>query len=463
MASRPRAARTHRPGTGSSPGRRSISTGAISRETIPAFPEALSGALIAEGKLPGILGDRHASGTAVIEDFGEEHVRTGKPICYTSADSVLQIAAHEETFGRERLYELCRIARRLCDPLNIGRVIARPFVGRTKGDFARTPYRKDFAMPPPDGNLLQRAAHAGRAVVSIGKIGDIFAHRDTGHERKGKSNDGNVDLLIDALATTEDGGFIFVNLVDFDTDWGHRRDVAGYAACLEAFDERLAAIEAALKPSDFCIITADHGNDPTFRGFDHTREHVPILSLGAGAAAGPIGRRATLRRRRGDDRREARPAARAAWDGVANVSFSLDERLARDTSVIGDLALSRVLLMNDTRWAWLILVPRRPGLIELADLAAGERRRLLEEATRAAAFLKAYAEADKINIGALGNVVRQLHLHVVARTIGDAGWPGPVWGLKGARPYDDASAHALMAAAHKALRLTNASSDAARQ
>jgi phosphopentomutase len=263
-------------------------------QEIPAFPEALTAALMKEGKLPGILANRHASGTTIIEEFGEESSRTGKPICYTSADSVLQIAAHEEAFGLERLYELCRIARRLCDPLRIGRVIARPFVGRTARDFVRTSHRKDFAVPPPDGNLLQRAAQAGRAVISIGKIGDIFAHRDTGKEVKGKSNDGNVDLLLEALKTAPDGGLIFVNLVDFDSEWGHRRDVPGYAACLEAFDRRLPEIEAAMRPDDFCLITADHGNDPTFRGFDHTREHVPILAFGAGAPAGPIGARASL-------------------------------------------------------------------------------------------------------------------------------------------------------------------------
>ena len=263
-------------------------------DTIPAFPESLTGALIAEGRLPGVLGDRRASGTVVIEEFGEEHLRTGKPICYTSADSVFQIAAHEEAFGLERLYNLCRVARKLCDPLNIGRVIARPFVGETAKDFIRTPRRKDFAVPPPDGNLLQRAAKAGRPTVSIGKIGDIFAHRDTGDERKGKSNDANVDLLVEALATTPDGGFVFVNLVDFDTEWGHRRDVPGFAACLEAFDRRLSKIEAAMQPTDYCLITADHGNDPTFRGFDHTREHVPILAFGAGAAPGPIGARSSL-------------------------------------------------------------------------------------------------------------------------------------------------------------------------
>jgi phosphopentomutase len=263
-------------------------------ETIPAFPEALSEALIAEGKLTGILANRHASGTAVIADFGEEHVRTLKPICYTSADSVLQIAAHEEAFGLERLYDLCRIARGLCDPLNIGRVIARPFIGGSASNFVRTAHRKDFAVPPPDGNLLQRAARAGRAIVSIGKIGDIFAHRDTGVERKGASNDANLDLMLEALTTTADGGLIFVNLVDFDTEYGHRRDAPGYAACLEAFDQRLGVIEAALRPDDYCLITADHGNDPTFRGFDHTREHVPIIAFGAGAPAGAIGARSSL-------------------------------------------------------------------------------------------------------------------------------------------------------------------------
>jgi phosphopentomutase len=263
-------------------------------DKVPAFPESLTGALIAEGRLPGILGNRRASGTVVIEDFGEEHLRTGKPICYTSADSVFQIAAHEEVFGLERLYDLCRIARKLCDPLNIGRVIARPFVGETAKDFVRTPRRKDFAVPPPDGNLLQRAARAGRAIVSIGKIGDIFAHRDTGDERKGRNNDGNLDLLVEALATTPGGGLIFVNLVDFDTEWGHRRDVPGFAACLEAFDRRLSEIEAAMRAEDYCLITADHGNDPTFKGFDHTREHVPIVAFGAGAAPGSIGARKSL-------------------------------------------------------------------------------------------------------------------------------------------------------------------------
>jgi phosphopentomutase len=263
-------------------------------QTIPAFPKSLTSALIAEAKLPGILADRHASGTGIIAEFGEEHMRTGKPICYTSADSVFQIAAHEQAFGLERLYEVCRIARRLCDPLAIGRVIARPFVGATAADFTRTANRKDLSIPPLPGNLLQRCAEAGRAVVTIGKIGDIFAHRDTGKEAKGRNNDENLDLTLAALRDTPEGGFVFVNLVDFDSEHGHRRDIAGYAACLEAFDRRLPEIEAATRADDLCVLTADHGNDPTWRGSDHTREHVPILAFGGGLAAGPIGARASL-------------------------------------------------------------------------------------------------------------------------------------------------------------------------
>jgi phosphopentomutase len=263
-------------------------------QTIPTFPASLIAAFVAEAKLPGILGDRHASGTAIIAELGEEHMRTGKPICYTSADSVFQIAAHEQTFGLERLYEICRLARRLCDPLAIGRVIARPFVGRTAADFARTANRKDFSIPPLPGNALERAVAAGREVTTIGKIGDIFAHRFTGRELKGRDNAGNVELTLAALRETADGGFVFVNLVDFDSEYGHRRDVAGYAACLEAFDARLPEIAAAMRPDDLCVLTADHGNDPTWRGSDHTREHVPILAFGGGVAPGPIGARQSL-------------------------------------------------------------------------------------------------------------------------------------------------------------------------
>ena len=262
--------------------------------TRPCFPPALSAALIAEGCVPGLLGDKHASGTDIIDELGAEHVRTGKPICYTSVDSVFQIAAHEESFGLARLYAFCRVARKLCDPLNIARVIARPFVGDAHAGFTRTANRKDFAVAPPPGNLLERAAEAGRAVISIGKIGDIFAHENTGEEMKGASNAAHVSMTLAALDRLRDGGLIFANFVDFDTDFGHRRDVPGYAACLEAFDARLPEIIARLRPGDLAVITADHGNDPTWKGTDHTREHVPILAFGPGVAGGSLGRRQSL-------------------------------------------------------------------------------------------------------------------------------------------------------------------------
>ena len=259
----------------------------------PCFPRDLVAALVAEAGLDGILGDRHGSGTAMIEAFGEAHLRTGRPICYTSADSVFQIAAHEEAFGLDRLYALCLIVRRLCGPLRIGRVIARPFVGTDRATFRRTHHRRDYAVEPPEGTLLDRAAAGRRAIVTIGKTGDIFAHRNTGDERHGAGNDANLDHLLDALRDAPDGGLMVVNLVDFDSDHGHRRDVAGYAACLERFDARLPQVSAAMRSGDLLVITADHGNDPTFRGTDHTREHVPILALGAGRG-GPLGRRASF-------------------------------------------------------------------------------------------------------------------------------------------------------------------------
>ncbi|MBV1706549.1 MAG: phosphopentomutase [Hyphomicrobiales bacterium] len=263
-------------------------------DTQPSFPASLTEAMIREAALPGILGNCHASGTQIIEDFGAEHVRSGKPICYTSVDSVLQIAAHEETFGLQRLYDLCLVARRLCDDLKIGRIIARPFVGTAATGFRRTAHRKDFAMPPPHGHLLDRASAAGRTIVSIGKIGDIFAHRATGQELKGADNEANFDHLLNALQTLPDGGLIFANFVDFDSEYGHRRDVAGYAAALERFDARLPALIAALQPEDLAIITADHGNDPTWRGTDHTREQVPVLAFSPGQPARAIGQRPTF-------------------------------------------------------------------------------------------------------------------------------------------------------------------------
>lgn len=263
-------------------------------DTRPAFPAELTAALIAQAGLPGILGDRHASGTAIIEQFGAEHVRTGRPICYTSADSVFQIAAHEETFGLERLYETCRIARDLCDAYRVGRVIARPFLGSAAEGFVRTSRRKDFSVAPPAGTLLDRLEAADRPVVSVGKIGDIFAHRATGREIKRAGNAACLDAALAAFADLPEGGFVFLNLVDFDTEHGHRRDVPGYAAELEAFDRRLPDIHAVLRPGDLCVITADHGNDPTWTGTEHTREQVPVLAFGPGLAPRSVGRRGSF-------------------------------------------------------------------------------------------------------------------------------------------------------------------------
>jgi phosphopentomutase len=258
------------------------------------FPPELIEALITQGSLPGILGNCHASGTAIVEQLGAEHVTSGKPIVYTSIDSVLQIAAHEESFGLERLYALCRLARGLVDPLKIGRVIARPFIGSLKEGFHRTGNRKDFAIPPPHGTLLDRAAEAQRDIATIGKIGDIFTHRNTGREVKAAGNMALFDAMLPEVDRLADGGFLFANFVDFDSEFGHRRDVAGYAACLEAFDRRLPELEARLKPDDLVIFTADHGNDPTWAGTDHTREHVPVLGFGPGLAPRAIGERASF-------------------------------------------------------------------------------------------------------------------------------------------------------------------------
>lgn len=260
-------------------------------KTRPCFPPELIATLCERADLPGILGDRHASGTDIIAELGEEHVRSGKPICYTSADSVFQIAAHEEAFGLSRLYAVCAVARKSIDPLNIGRVIARPFVGKTAADFQRTGNRRDYAVPPPSPTLLDCATAANRDVVSVGKIGDIFAHSGTGRVLKADGNEALFDRTLEGLASLADGGLLFANFIDFDSLYGHRRDVAGYAAALEAFDARLPALIDRLRPDDILIITADHGCDPTWRGADHTREQVPILAMGGDLGSGSIGRR----------------------------------------------------------------------------------------------------------------------------------------------------------------------------
>ena len=246
----------------------------------PAFPSEITDLVKDLAGVEDILGNCHASGTQIIDDFGEEHMRSGWPICYTSVDSVFQIAAHEETFGRERLLELCRNLAPHLHKLRVGRVIARPFVG-SPGNFERTAHRKDFAMTPPSPTLCDWVKDSGGNVHAIGKIGDIFSMRGIDSYVKGPDS-----LLMEDLhkRATEapDGSFTFTNLVEFDTKYGHRRDVSGYARALERFDEELGKLLSSLKDNDLLIVTADHGNDPTWIGTDHTRERVPVLVFGAG-------------------------------------------------------------------------------------------------------------------------------------------------------------------------------------
>lgn len=237
----------------------------------------------------GTLGNCHASGTQIINDQGARHIATGWPICYTSADSVFQIAAHEEHFGLDRLISLCETLAPMFHAMKIGRVIARPFVG-DPGNFTRTKNRRDFAIAPPGPTLLDWAVNAGNTTHAIGKIGDIFSMRGVEHLHKGTDRElmAHLHTLIDDPdKSAEDGAFVFANFVEFDAQFGHRRDVAGYAAALEWFDVELGKILPRLRDDDLLIITADHGNDPTWPGTDHTRERVPVLI--AGKNAGTIG------------------------------------------------------------------------------------------------------------------------------------------------------------------------------
>ena len=261
---------------------------------VPCFPEALAADLCRRAELPGILGNCHASGTEIIAALGAEHISSGAPICYTSADSVFQIAAHETAFGLERLYKVCAVARELVDPYNIGRVIARPFVGTCPQDFRRTGNRRDLATPPSAPTLLDRATAAGRDVVTVGKIGDIFGHSGTGRVLKADGNDALFNRTLEGAASLADGGLLFANFIDFDMLYGHRRDLAGYAGALEAFDRRLPELATRLRDGDLLVITADHGCDPSWKGTDHTREQVPILAITSGGHRGSIGKRDTF-------------------------------------------------------------------------------------------------------------------------------------------------------------------------
>ncbi len=251
-------------------------------DTRPAFPEALTAEVCRLAGTDGILGNCHASGTAIINDLGEAHMRSGRPICYTSADSVFQIAAHEETFGLQRLLDLCRQLAPTLHGMKVGRVIARPFTGSSPADFARTTNRKDFAIAPPAPTLLDRAQGAGHPVHAIGKIGDIFSM--SGIDDVVKGTDAKLmHHLSDAVDGAADGSLTFANFVEFDSLYGHRRDVSGYARALEWFDAGIGAILPRLRAGDMLILTADHGNDPTWTGTDHTRERVSVLVAGQGA------------------------------------------------------------------------------------------------------------------------------------------------------------------------------------
>ncbi len=252
--------------------------------TEPAFPPDLVAQVCRLAGTEGILGNCHASGVPIIEALGAEHLRTGWPICYTSADSVFQIAAHEEAFGLERLLTLCANLAPTLHAMKVGRVIARPFVGR-EGAFQRTSNRHDYAMATPAPTLLDWASDAGRATHAVGKIGDIFSMQGVGTLHKGKS-DGDLFKHLHRLGGEAEGGSLtFANFVEFDSLFGHRRDVAGYARALEWFDLQAGAFLAALRPGDIALFTADHGNDPTWTGSDHTRERVPVLIAGAGAGS----------------------------------------------------------------------------------------------------------------------------------------------------------------------------------
>ncbi len=264
--------------------------GIILKKAFPTFPQGFPPRIISEfvekARVPGVLANIPASGTEIIKQFGEEHIRTGKPIVYTSADSVFQIAAHEEIIPIERLYDICHIAREILDGEDkVGRVIARPFLGTNANDFKRTENRHDYAVPPPTDNLLPLLKDNGLDVVCIGKIASIYDSMGVTQDLTAKNNEQVVNVTINALKA-KTRGLIFSNLVDFDMLYGHRRDVEGYAKALEVFDAQLPNIFEAMNDDDLLILTADHGNDPSMPGSDHTREYVPLLVYGKSGKGG---------------------------------------------------------------------------------------------------------------------------------------------------------------------------------
>ncbi|MCW6031758.1 phosphopentomutase [Pantoea sp. JK] len=261
------------------------------------FPQELLDILVKRADLPGYLGNCHSSGTVILDQLGEEHMKSGKPIFYTSADSVFQIACHEETFGLDRLYELCEIAREELTNggYNIGRVIARPFVGDKAGNFERTGNRHDLAVEPPAPTMLKKLVdEKGGEVISVGKIADIYAEQGITQKVKATGLDALFNATIEQMKKAPDNSIVFTNFVDFDSTWGHRRDIAGYAGGLEFFDRRLPELMELVKEGDILILTADHGCDPSWKGTEHTREHIPILIYGPNVKPGSLGYRDTF-------------------------------------------------------------------------------------------------------------------------------------------------------------------------
>lgn len=258
------------------------------------FPQEVIDKLIEKTGVTGILGNQHASGTDILERLGDEHIKTGMPICYTSADSVFQVAAHEEHFGLERLMDFCLAAREILDEYNIGRVIARPFLGDASDNYARTGNRRDFSVLPPSPTVLDKMVENGGNVTSIGKIADIYAHQGISKSIKATGLEALMDTTIEQVKQDTSNKIIFTNLVNFDQDFGHRRNTQGYAEALEYFDNRLSDLFLTMKDDDILFITADHGCDPTWEGTEHTREYVPILAYQKGVPAQNLGERKTF-------------------------------------------------------------------------------------------------------------------------------------------------------------------------
>lgn len=260
-------------------------------EKTQSFPPALIDELCQRTGVPGILGNCHASGTDILVRLGDEHIQTGKPICYTSADSVFQVAAHEEHFGLEKLLQFCETARELLDKYNIGRVIARPFLGTAAHNYARTGNRRDYSVLPPAPTVLDKLTAAGGKVVSIGKIADIYAHQGISDSIKATGLPALIDKTLAQMAQQAPQSLIFTNLVDFDQNFGHRRDPIGYGEALEYFDTRLPELMAACGEDTLLLLTADHGCDPTWPGTEHTREYVPVVLYKAGLKGVDLGER----------------------------------------------------------------------------------------------------------------------------------------------------------------------------